>query len=62
MNVRLLGARTSGYFCRLGPALVVALLLGAAAPASAQSGGTSSGDWTYELTPYLWASAMKGDV
>jgi len=32
------------------------------APASAQSSGTSANTWSYEFTPYLWGSAMKGDV
>ena len=37
--------------------LGVVLTLGAAAPAVAQQSG-----WQYEFTPYLWGSAMKGDV
>lgn len=33
--------------------------LATAMPAGAQGGAA---DWQYELTPYLWGSAMKGDV
>lgn len=36
-----------------------ALLLAANAPAGAE---TQAGAWQYELTPYLWGAAMRGDV
>jgi opacity protein-like surface antigen len=32
------------------------------APVAAQSGINAAEAWSYELTPYLWGSAMKGDV
>ena len=37
--------------------LALLAMLGLASPAVAQAG-----DWQYELTPYLFAAGMKGDV
>ena len=42
-----------------GCAVMLAAATLASAPAAAQ-GGTST--WQFEVTPYLWASAMKGSV
>ena len=44
------------------PVLIAAALLCGTAPASAQSTATTSSAWTYEITPYFWGSAMKGDT
>lgn len=43
-------------------ALVIGILFGEAAPATAQSTGSGTERWQYELTPYFWAAGMKGDV
>ena len=47
---------------RPGLVLAAALLLVSSAPASAQTAGGQPWGWEFELTPYLWASGMKGDV
>ena len=41
--------------------LFASALLCGPSPASAQS-ASASGGWTFEVTPYLWASGLKGDV
>jgi len=48
-----------GLFIRT---LLATGLLGLAAPAAAQATDRQTGAWQYELTPYLWAAAIKGDV
>lgn len=62
MSKRPLNVRIARHFRRFGLAFSAALLLGAGAPAGAQTAGGQSGGWQYELTPYLWASGMKGDA
>ena len=62
MNKRHLSLRSAGRFRSSGAAFAAALLLGAGVPAGAQTAAGQSGRWQYELTPYLWASGMKGDV
>src|SRR4029453_16752215 len=51
-----LHARTSG----LAAGAALALALGAALPAAAQ--GKSEDKFTFEVTPYLWAAGINGDI
>jgi len=39
-----------------------AVLAAAATPAAAQTAKAADGGWQFELTPYLWAPALKGSV
>jgi opacity protein-like surface antigen len=41
---------------------LVAAAAAIAAAAHAQSGAMPADPWQYEITPYLWAAGMKGDV
>ncbi len=50
---------------RRGGALMMTVLLACllvTGTAHAQSTTTSADGWQYELTPYIWGAAMKGDV
>jgi hypothetical protein len=38
------------------------VLLFSVSPLYAQTSSSASDGWTYELTPYLWGAAMKGDT
>jgi opacity protein-like surface antigen len=49
-------------FERSGRALLAALVLAWSTPAAAQATGRDGEAWQYELTPYVWGAAMKGDV
>jgi hypothetical protein len=42
--------------------LAAASAMAWAVPAAAGSGEHDAGPWQFELTPYVWGSAMKGDV
>ena len=44
------------------PLVCAAVFMAAAAGASAQSSAAPGSGWTYELTPYLWMSGIKGDT
>jgi opacity protein-like surface antigen len=46
---------------KLTSCLACALLL-SAAPSHAQTSSGSADGWTFELTPYIWGAAMKGDT
>jgi opacity protein-like surface antigen len=37
-------------------------VLFSAAPIYAQTGSSTSGEWKFEFTPYLWGAALKGDT
>jgi len=48
---------------RIASALLAGTLaLGAGAAATAQTTTAQTGGWQFELTPYIWAAGMKGDV
>jgi hypothetical protein len=48
---------------RVGAALVATLALGmVGSPAGAQDVAPAADHWELSLTPYLWATALKGDV
>jgi hypothetical protein len=48
---------------RVGSALVLVVAAGLAGrPAGAQDAAPASPPWQLSLTPYLWATALKGDV
>jgi hypothetical protein len=46
---------------KLSSCLAGALLF-SAAPVYAQTSNGAAGGWTFEFTPYIWGSAMKGDT
>jgi opacity protein-like surface antigen len=54
--------RDAGRLRGIAAGFVAAWLAAAGAPAHAQSSSSGAGAWTFELTPYLWASGLKGDV
>jgi len=68
MNTSSRQARTARWCTRRlrnGARLRAGLVMAATAvaiSAHAQSGAVSPDGWQYELTPYLWAAGMKGDV
>ncbi len=48
---------------RIASALLAGMLeLGAGTAATAQTTEPQTGGWQFELTPYIWAAGMKGDV
>ena len=48
---------------RIASALLAGMLaLGAGTVATAQTTAAQTGGWQFELTPYIWAAGMKGDV
>jgi hypothetical protein len=45
----------------LGSCLAATLIFGAA-PSYAQTSSGTANNWSFEVTPYLWGAAMKGDT
>jgi opacity protein-like surface antigen len=62
MNEQSRRVDVQGRLRRFGPVLTAALLLAHGATASAQAGSSDAGRWTFEFTPYLWGSGLKGDT
>jgi len=65
MNNVTTGNGTPGQFGRgrIVPALLAGMLtLGAGTAATAQTTAAQTSGWQFEITPYLWAAGMKGDV
>ena len=65
MNNVATGSGTLGQFGngRIASALLAGMLaLGAGMAATAQTTAAQTGGWQFELTPYIWAAGMKGDV
>jgi opacity protein-like surface antigen len=64
MNNVTTGSGASGKFAkgRIASALLAGTLVLGAGAATAQTTAAQAGGWQYELTPYIWAAGMKGDV
>jgi opacity protein-like surface antigen len=65
MNCMTTRSGTPGAFGkgRMASALVAGMLaLGAGTVATPQTTAAQAGGWQFELTPYIWAAGMSGDV